>query len=68
MEDFDDKELKFKIFKIHLADMSNKIDKKLFEKIFGYKLIKLADNLTNTTNKEKNQIIVNSIHKNKTNF
>ena len=68
MEDFDDKELKFKIFKIHLADMSNKIDKKLFETIFGYKLIKLADNLTNTTNKEKNQIIVNSIHKNKTNF
>ena len=37
-EDFDDKELKFKYFKIKLADMSNKIDKKLFEKKFGHKL------------------------------
>ena len=53
MEDFDDKELKFKIFKIHLPDMSNKIDEKLFEAIFGHKPIKLADNLKNTTNKEK---------------
>ena len=49
MEDFDDKELKFKIFKVHYADMSNKID----ETIFDHKLIKLADNLINTTNKGK---------------
>ena len=65
MEDFDDKELKFKIFKIHLADMSNKDEEKLFETIFSHKLVKLADNLKNTTNKEKNQITVNSICKNK---
>ena len=65
MEDFDDTELKFKIFKIHLADMSNKIDKKLVENIFGHKLIKLVDELINTTNKEKNQILVNNIRKNK---
>ena len=44
--------------------MSNEIDKKLFEQIFGHTLIKLADKLINTTNKEENQIIVNSINKN----
>ena len=65
MKDFDDKELKFKYFKIQLADMSNDIDEKLFEQIFGHTLIKLADELINTINKEKNQIIVNDIHKNK---
>ena len=58
MEDFDDKELKFKIFKLKLAHLSNIIDKKLFEIIFGHALIKLADKLINTTNKEENQIIV----------
>ena len=45
--------------------MSNEIDKKLFEQIFGHTLIKLADKLINTTNKEKNQIIVKKIEKNK---
>ena len=58
MEDFDDKELKFKIFKLKLAHLSNIIDKKLFETIFGHALIKLTDKLINTTNKEENQIIV----------
>ena len=56
--DYDDKELKSKYFKIELADMSNEIDKKLFEQIFGHALIKLADKLINTTNKQENQIIV----------
>ena len=65
MEDFDDKKLKSKFFKIQLADMSNEIDEKLFEQIFGHTLIKLADKLINTINKEENQIIVNDIHKNK---
>ena len=65
MKDFDDKELKFKYFKIQLGDMSNEIDEKLLEQIFGHKLIKLADELINTIKKEKNQIIVNDIHKNK---
>ena len=45
--------------------MSNKIDEKLFEQIFGHTLIKLADKLINTTNKEENQIIVKNIEKNK---
>ena len=63
--DYDDKELKSKYFKIQLADMSNEIDEKLFEQIFGHTLIKLTDKLINTINKEENQIIVNSIKKNK---
>ena len=63
--DYDDKELKSKYFKIELADMSNEIDKKLFEQIFGHTLIKLADKLINTINKEENQIIVKNIEKNK---
>ena len=65
--DFGDKELKSKYFKIELADMSNEIDEKLFEQIFGHALIKLADKLINTTNKEENQIIVKNIDKNKEN-
>ena len=63
--DYDDKELKSKYFKIQLAGMSNEIDKKLFEQTFGNTLIKLADNLINRTNKEENQIIVKNINKNK---
>ena len=64
-KDFGDKELKSKYFKIELANMSNEIDKKLFEQIFGHTLIKLADKLINTTNKKENQIIVKNIDKNK---
>ena len=64
-KDYDDKELKSKYFKIQLADMSNEIDEKLFEQIFDHTLIKLADKLINTTNKEENQIIVKNINKNK---
>ena len=45
--------------------MSNEIDKKLFKQIFGHTLIKLADKLINTTNKEENRIIVKNINKNK---
>ena len=30
-KDFDDKELKFKIFKLKLTDTSNEIDEKIFE-------------------------------------
>ena len=43
--------------------MSNEIDKKLFEQIFGHTLIELADKLINTTNKEENWIIVKNINK-----
>ena len=64
-KDYDDKEIKHKYFKIKLAAMSNEIDDKLFEKIFGHTLIKLVDKLINTTNKEENQIIVKNIEKSK---
>ena len=64
-KDYDDKEFKSKYFKIQLADMSNEIDEKLFEKIFGHTLIKLADKLTNTTEKKENQVIVKNIEKSK---
>ena len=47
-KDYDDKEIKHKYFKIKLAAMSNEIDDKLFEKIFGHTLIKLVDKLINT--------------------
>ena len=45
--------------------MSNIINEKLFEQIFGYPLVTLANKLINTTNKEENQIIVDNIEKNK---
>ena len=45
--------------------MSNEIDKKLFEQIFGHTLIKLAKKLIYTKNKEENQIIVKNINENK---
>ena len=61
IQDFDDKELKFKIFKLRLAYLSNEIDENLFELEFGHALIKLANKLTNTTNKKENQIVVKSI-------
>ena len=65
INDYGDKELEFKIFKLKLAHLSNIIDKKLFKQIFGHTFETLANKLINTTNKEKNQIIVNNINKNK---
>ena len=65
---YDDKELKFKIFKLRLAHSSNIIDEKLLKQIFDHKFETLANKLINTTNKEENQIIVNSINKNKENL
>ena len=62
---FGDKKLKFKHFKIELADMSNEIEKNLFKQIFGHTLVKLANKLVNTTKKEENRIIVRKINKNK---
>ena len=57
------KELRFKIFKINLANCSNFIDEELFVEIFDYTLVTLANKLINTTSKEENQIIVNDIEK-----
>ena len=45
--------------------MSNDVDKKVFEQIFGHTFTKLADKLINTTNKKENQIFVKNINKNK---
>ena len=39
-KDFGDKEFKSTHFKIKLADMSNDVDEKLFQQIFGHTLIK----------------------------
>ena len=65
MHDYDNKELKLKIFKLQIARLSNNIvNEKLFERIFGHTLIKLVDKLINRTDKEENQIIVKNINKN----
>ena len=68
INDFNDKELRSKTFKLKLAHLSNIIDKKLFEQIFDHALIKLAEKLINITNKKENQIIVKNIDKNKDKF
>ena len=65
MYDYGDKELKFKIFKLELAYMSNVIDENIFKEIFGHTFETLANKLINTTNKEENQIIVKNINENK---
>ena len=61
ISDFGDKELKFKIFKLKLAHLSNEIDEDLFEQIFDHKFETSANKLINTTNKKENQIIVKNI-------
>ena len=60
---YDNKELKLKIFELQIAHLSNIINEKLLEQTFGHTFMKLADKLINTTNKE-NQIIVKNIEKN----
>ena len=59
----DDKKLKFKIFKLNLANCSSFIDEELFAKIFSYPLLTLANKLINTTSKEENEIIIANIQK-----
>ena len=54
INNFDDKVLKSKIFKLKLAHLLKIIDKKLFEQIFGHTLETLANKLINATNKEEN--------------
>ena len=61
------KEINLKIFKLKCAYILNDIDKNLFEEIFGYTFVALADKLINTS-KEENQIIISDIKKIKTNF
>ena len=45
MKDYGDKKLKFKIFKLRLAHLSNIIHEKLFKQIFGHTLEELATKL-----------------------
>ena len=65
IDDYSDKELKLKFFKLKLAHLSNIIHEKLFEQIFGHKFETLANKLINTTNKEENQVIVKNIERQK---
>ena len=65
INDFDEKGLKSKIFKLKLAYLLKIIDKKLFEQIFGHTLEALANKLISTTSKEENKIIVKNIGKNR---
>ena len=54
--DFDDKKLKFKIFKLKLAHLSNKIEEDLFKQIFDHKFQTfeaLANKLINQQTKKK---------------
>ena len=60
-----DKELNLKIFKLKYAYLSNDLDEKLFEEIFGHTFVTLANKLINTTSKEENQMLINDIEKNK---
>ena len=64
LKNYGDKELEFKISKLKLAQLWNIIDKKWFKQIFGH-TFETASKLINTTNKEENQIIANSIKENK---
>ena len=61
----DNEELNIKIFKLKYAYLSNDLDEKLFEEIFGHTFVLLANKLMNTTSKEENQITINDIKKNK---
>ena len=63
-DDFFDKDVESKYFKIELPDITNGIDKKLFKQIFGHALETLANKLINPINKEENQTIVNRNNKN----
>ena len=65
ISNFDDKELKSELFKLKLANLSNIIDKKIFEQIFDHTLETLAIKLIDTTNKEENQILLKNINTNK---
>ena len=57
----DNEELNIKIFKLKYAYLSNDLDEKLFEEIFGHTFVVLANKLMNTTSKEENQITINDI-------
>ena len=55
-----DKELNLKIFKLKYAHLSNDLNGKLFEEIFGDTFVTLANKLINTTSKEELYYILTS--------
>ena len=57
INNYGNKELEFKIFKLKLAYLSNIIDKEIFKQISGHTFEALANKLINTTSKEENQIL-----------
>ena len=61
----DNKEANLRTFKLKLADVLNDVDDNLFNEIFGFTFVELADKLINTTSKEENQMFINDIKKNK---
>ena len=61
----DNKETNLRTFKLKLADVLNDVDDNLFNEIFGFTFVELADKLINTTSKEENQMFINDIKKNK---
>ena len=65
INDYGDEELEFRISKLKRAYMTNIIDKKIFERIFGHTFETLANKLINTTNAEENQVTFNNISENK---
>ena len=65
INDYGDEELEFRISKLNRAYMTNIINKKIFERIFGHTFETLANKLINTANTEENQVTFNNISENK---
>ena len=61
----DNKETNLRLFKLKFAHIFNDVEDNLFKEIFGFASVKLADKLINTTSKEKNQMLINDIERNK---
>ena len=59
----DNKETNLRTFKLKLGDVLNDVDDNLFNEIFGFTSVELADKLINTTSKEENQMFINDIKK-----
>ena len=60
----DNKEINLRLFQLKVAHVFNDVDDNLFKEIFRLLSVKLVDKLINTTSKEKNQMLINSIKKN----
>ena len=48
----DNKDINLRLFKLKLAHIFNDVDDNLFEEIFGFTSVELADKLINTTSKD----------------